>query len=303
MTITLIDDGGGAMTILLRLPSGPRRVPFYARKVAARHFTRLSSRGGKRQLFFVPGAVVKVGLSATERRLLADERERTRAAAEHPFWAGLPATTVSMLGVGFVGWRYQQARLDDYPEITGLLEQRLEACSGLPSRAMADAIAGATPVTRELDKDDRARLTALLSEHTLPASSMHGDLHFFNFVRSDDGFRIIDWEHFDGEGSFVFDYVDFHVSIDFANGSRSWPTTLAAISLDHPAVRRCAEVSGATPRAVRAYVILRKAATILSRRQDANAVVPAERDGLVGALRSAIASVALVAGNIAPMVA
>jgi hypothetical protein len=280
------------MTIPLRLRAGPLSAPGYARKVAARYFTRISRRGGNRQLFFVPGAVLKVGLNATERRLLAEEWERTSEAARHPFWAGLPATSVPVLGAGFVGWRYRQARLDDFPEIKRLIEQRLEACRPLPRRPMADAIERASPAVGELGADDRARLADLLAEFTVPVSSMHGDLHFFNFVRSDDGFRVIDWEHFDEGGSFVFDYVDFHVAIDFLNGSRSWPDTLAAVSPDHPAVRRGAEVSGATPRAVRAYFLLGKVATILSRRQIANAVVPVERDGLVAALRNAISSVA-----------
>ena len=235
---------------------------------------------------------MKLATSLEERGSLAQDSLLTNAAARHPFWRGLPADVVRLFGAGLVARRYRCAKPGDFSTISDIMERQLAACVALPGRRMAEAASWSALVVDDLGPDDRERLAEVLGDEALPASSMHGDLHFFNFVRSRSGFRIIDWEDFDDRGSFVFDYVDFHVAIDQLNGARHWPTTLGALSLDHPALQHAAEASQTTPRALRAYYLMRKVATILKRRAAIGVDNAAERLGLLRAVRNAIAPAA-----------
>lgn len=290
------------MTVFSSNPIGPVHVPPYTERIREKYFTSLGRRGGRRRLYFLPGAVLKLGTNATERGILAAESDRTAAAARHPFWSGLPARVLPVLRTVNVARRYELVTPDDFPAVWRLLDRRLEACADLPPRPMIADVERSEPAVSQLGPSDLARLADLLGPEALPLSSMHGDLHFFNFVRSGRSFRIIDWEHFDDEGSFVFDYVDFHVSVDQVNGTRRWPDTLGALSLDHPAIQRAAAVSGASARALRAYYLMRKSATILRRRAEMMALDGNERRRIIDAIRNAIASLGVVIGHAVPAV-
>jgi hypothetical protein len=282
--------------------SGPKGSSGDPDRIGARWFARLSKRNGRRQLLFLPGVVLKLGLDAPERRKLAIEAERCAAAARLPFWTGLPVRAVTIPGSGFVGRRFRAARPDDLDAVSRVVEDRLDSCARLPRRPMLEDLAHCASVLARLDGAERARLERLFDGQALPETSMHGDLHLFNFVRSDAGFRIIDWEHFDPRGSFVFDYVDFHVAVDHWSRKRYWPDTLGALDLDHRAIRRGAEVSGTSPRALRAYYLLRKVDKRLERHGGAEGLPRGEVEGLVAALRRAIAGIGPAFGDLAPLI-
>lgn len=280
--------------------SGPPTAPGYLGRIGGRTFVRLKKRAGRRQLLFLPGVVLKLGLDASERRTLAVEAAHSAAAARDPFWAGLPAAPVNIFA-GFVGRRFRPVGPGDFPAVARLVEDRLGETAGATQRPIRADLAHCAPALALLDAADRARLERLLDAETLPVTSMHGDLHFFNFVRTGAGFRIIDWEHFEADGSFVYDYVDFHVAVDHMNRSRYWPDTLAALGVDHPAIGRGAAAAGTPPRALRSYYLVRKVATILTRR---GAEVSAqERDGLGAAIRRTLALIGLTLGEATPLLA
>ena len=207
---------------------------------------RVTKNRGRRQLFFLPAAVLKLGFDEPERRALGGEARGSAAAARHPFWGRLPVRVFGLAGTGFVSRRFRPVRLDDFDAVARVVEERLEACHVYPSQPIAAQLGGR--LAGVLGLDDRDRLTQAVDGFRLPQSSMHGDLHFFNFVRAGDGFRVIDWEHFDGDGSFVYDYVNFNVSVDRLNLQRPWPEALAALGPEHPAVRRAAELTGVPAR-------------------------------------------------------
>lgn len=290
------------MTILPSFPTGPAHVPPYTARIRAKYFTSLTRRGGRRHLYFLPGAVLKLGANGTERRRLVAESNHTAAAARHPFWSGLPARLLPILGTIIVGRRYELVTREDFAAVSRLLDRRLQACADLPPRPMIDDVERSEPAVGQLDPSEQARLGELLAPEALPSTSMHGDLHFFNFVRSGGSFRIIDWEHFEDDGSFVLDYVNFHVSVDNVNGPRQWADTLGALSLDHPAIRRAAEVSGTSPRALRAYYLMRKSATILKRRMEMMQLDAETSCRFVEPLRNAITSAAVLSCNAVPAV-
>lgn len=266
---------------------GPRSTPAYSDRVNLKYFTRVSRRGGTRQLWFLPGLVLKVGTSLQERRLLAEESRLTSWAARDPFWKGLAADALSIWGAGLVSRRYRSVSSDHFANVSKILDSRLADSATYPVRPMLDDVPRMAPVISAWSSDDSRRLADVLGDQTLPSTSMHGDLHFFNFVRSRRIYKVVDWETFEGDGSFVFDYVDFHVSMDQFNGARHWPTTLGSLSADHPAVRRAADVAGTTPRAIRAYYLAQKAAKILERRAKMGIDDAVERSGLLMAVRRA----------------
>jgi hypothetical protein len=243
-----------------------RRIPPQQQRLQGRGFFRVRRRGGLRQILFLPGAVVKLGLSAAERRLLAAEVGATAAAARHPFWRALPLRSHNLPGAGVINRRLGSVELADFAAVSGLIEERLEASRDYRRQSMRRQVRTQAALGL-LGAEDRDAYASEIGDETVPESSAHGDLHFWNFVRADDGYRLIDWEAFDPRGSFAFDYVDFHVAVDHDNNGTRWPETLAAVSPGHHAVKRASRVLGVSPRALAAYYRLIKVDTILRRHE------------------------------------
>jgi hypothetical protein len=254
---------------------------------------RVRRNDGRRLLLFLPAAVLKVAFSAPERQLLGAEARGSAAAMRHPFWGRLAVRVFALAGAGFVSRRFGAVRLEDFDAVAHIVDDRLRACQAHPPHPIARQLAGR--LAGVLDPTDRDRLAEAVDGFKLPRSSMHGDLHFFNFVRAGDGFRVIDWEHFDADGSFVYDYLNFNISVDRLNLQRPWPETLASLGADHPAIVRAAEVTGVPPQALHAYYTVLKIDTILARTGGTAALAPAHRRDYLAAIRRALASVGLAA--------
>ena len=268
--------------------SRPGLLPWHQSRVADERILRLSKREGQRQLLFLPAAVLKLGLNRSERRALVVEAERSAAAARHAFWAGLTVGTLAVVRAGLLSRRFPSVQLTDFDAVAQIVEERLEACIPLPRHPIPEELLRRSQALALLDAAERDGLSAMLEGQLLPRSSMHGDLHFFNFVRSGAGFRIIDWEHFDPDGSFVFDYVDFHVSVDHVNRKRYWPDTLDSVDAGHPALQRAAAASGTAPQALLAHYLLLKIDTMIARRGGPGGIAPTEWEDLLAVLRRAI---------------
>jgi hypothetical protein len=274
----------------------PAQLALHQRPMGARPYFRLRLRQGRRHLVFLPGTVLKLALNPSERHLLRAESRATTAAARHPFWRQLAVRAYYFAGVGVATWRFRPVQLADFDAVAATVEDRLEASRGFAARPMQRDMA-ARPVLGLLDAADRHRLDALIEGCELPESSMHGDLHFYNFVGADDGYRLIDWEHYDARGSFVFDYIDFHVAVDHDNARRPWTATLGDVGSEHRAVRKVSRLFGLAPRALAAYYRLIKIDTIMARRGGARRVPQDERAGYRAGLRRLLASATAAAGS------
>jgi hypothetical protein len=261
----------------------PERLPSRQRGLPDGGVGRVSKRSGQRQLFFLPSAVVKLGFSRPERLALLAEARGSVAAARHPFWARLAVRTFGLGGAGFFSRRFDAVRLADFDAVARLVEQRLEDCGAHAAQPMAGHLVGR--LEGLFERQDRERLAAVMDGHQLPRSSMHGDLHFFNFVRAGDGFRVIDWEHFDAGGSFVFDYLNFFIAVDRLNLQRPWTQALAALGPDHPAVRRAAALTGVPARTLLLYFLVLKIDIGLARRGGPDAVPETDRRSCLALLR------------------
>jgi len=246
---------------------------------------RILLRRGRRQLVFLPLGVLKIGRTANERELLGAECRGNSAAARHPFWDGLAVRTTSLAGAGLAMRRYSPVSGDDFPAVTRLVDERLSAMAGFRRRPMIEELE-ARPIMACLDAGERARLAGLVGDASLPQTSMHGDLHFLNFVRDGTGFRIIDWEHFDAGGSYAFDYIDY--SIQFERMSRQrmgWADFLGQLDASHAAIGRVAQLLDVSPRALFFHYLLTRTDITVAR----SATAGADQEALVAGLRRRLA--------------
>lgn len=253
---------GGGMGIdgVLR----PELVPAQQQLIRADRFFRVKRRRGVRHIVFLPGLVLKLGKSRAERRMLTAESAAASSAAGHPFWGELPLRSYRLAGAGVVIRRFRPVELADFDAVSEIIEDRLNACRDYPRRSMLTDVS-ARRLTGLLDDCERARIETLLASEAVPASSMHGDMHLWNFVQTGAAYRLIDWEHYDPSGSFAFDYVDFHVAVDHANTRTPWAETLAGVGPGHRAVQRAAGLLGVAPHALATYYRLTKLDTVLAR--------------------------------------
>lgn len=121
---------------------------------------------------------------------------------------------------------------------------------------------------------------------------MHGDLHIFNLVCSGDGYRLIDWEHFHKDGSFVYDYLDFHLSVLHIGAGKPWHRVLSGIAADHPCIRTVSQRFGIDPRALLAYYLFLKSDTIIARSSRPGLTWDSKFAPLLTCLRAAVARLA-----------
>lgn len=228
-------------------------------------FQRHSLRRGRRQILFLPMAVLKLATTPEEQQLSRREAAGNAGARRHPFWRGLLVRVARIPQVGLATRRCRPAEsVGDLRLISATMEARLAAAATFRA---APALGGLMR-RNALDllcPDLRAQLVTRLAGLRLPRTSMHGDLHASNFVRVGAGVRIIDWEHFDPRGSFVHDYLDFHLDRQRATSGRDWPAFLAGLRPCHPLLARVGARVGAAPAPLHAHYVLMRAAIMQSR--------------------------------------
>jgi hypothetical protein len=151
---------------------------------------------------------------------------------------------------------------------------------------MLTAVAGCK-LFHILDPGERAILEAALRDAQVPMTSMHGDLHHFNFVADGASLRLIDWGHFDPAGSFLFDYLNFHITVMHTNGGGGhWSRTLSMVTPEHAAVSAVARQLGIDSNVLLTYYLFTKIDAIISGR----ARDRSEIDRLLSRMREAIES-------------
>ena len=224
---------------------------------------RQKRRGGRRQLVFCPGLFFKIGRTGPERAMVARECAAARAVAAHPFWKDVPARVYRIPSLGFVARRGRPAAPDDFDALVELVETLFGAALAYPAADTVDSLRG-RPLFGHLDRRERSALVAAASGLRLPRTSMHGDVHVFNFVFVGSRPRLVDWEFFDPEGSFVFDYLDFFISVSAINTDDPWHAIMRRLRTSHPALVAVADRLRLAPRALLAYYLFLKTDTVLS---------------------------------------
>ena len=246
----------------MRPQRSPRYIEHQLRDAAC---FRMSRRNIGRQLIFAPYLVVKVGMNPAEQRRLACEAAASQAAAAHPFWQGGALRAWRLWGVGLAARRGRPARLDDYDRVRAFVDRRLELAGRYPRAAIAALLARA-PLHARLSRERRAALRAVAGDGALPMTSMHGDLHLFNFATLDDGLRLLDWEHFEPAGSFAYDAVDFEMASLREDCGAAWEDFLDALPAEHEVFARVGARVGVPPAALFAYYLLLKTGILVKRR-------------------------------------
>lgn len=220
--------------------------------------------GAKRQLLFLPGFVVKLPMNLRERHSLHAEVGRGREAGRHPLWCDTALRARSLAGMGTISRRCAQVRLEDHGPISRLLTRKLEQSLDYAPAPLPQLLADSS-VWNALPQAERRRLDKRLQGTQLPRSSMHGDLHMFNFVRSDQDYLLLDWEFFDEQGSFIYDFLDFHMTTARLNHDRHWHGFLDGLDADIPAFREASARCGVAPQELLLYYVCTKLDTLSHR--------------------------------------
>lgn len=251
------------MTIEPRAAIRPVRDGSHVQIVPQGKFGRLKRRRGRRQLIYAPGLFLKIGRTDSERQMIAREAGAAQAAARHAFWEDLPIKAYRILHHGVVERRGRPATTEDFDPLVDVVESHLESALAYPP---TDAIEGIErrPLFDRLDEDERRGLSSATRSLQLPRTSMHGDVHVFNFVFVGDAPRLVDWEFFDSDGSFVYDYLDFFISVTSINSDDPWHVIMRRLRASHPALVAVAARLDLAPQALLAYYLFLKTNTIMS---------------------------------------
>lgn len=241
----------------------PTRDGSHVQTIPRGKFGRQKRRGGRRQLIYGPGLFFKIGRTDSERQLIVREAAAAQAAARHPFWKGLPATVYRVLHHGLVERRGRPATPEDFEPLADLVETRLDAALAHPASEVLEGMER-RPLFDHLDGDERRALVAAAGDLRMPRTSMHGDVHVFNFVFVGDTPRLVDWEFFDADGSFVYDYLDFFISVTAINSDDPWHVIMRGLRTSHPALVAVAARLDVAPGPLLAYYLFLKVNTILS---------------------------------------
>ena len=218
----------------------------------------------RRQLFFLPGFVVKVPMTLGGGRVMRSEVDRSQAASRHPLWRDTVLEAWSLAGLGTISRRCAPVRLEDHGAIASLLEAKLERALGFRTAPVPRLLEQST-LWQALPREERRRLALRLRGARLPRSSMHGDVHLFNFVREAGDYRLLDWECFDERGSFVYDYLDFQINVAQLNRDQHWHRLLAGLDAAAPVFKKAAARTGAAPQALLFYYVCTKLDVLISR--------------------------------------
>lgn len=216
-------------------------------QVNTRTLLRVKKRGGGRWLYFVPGLVIKFATTEEERAALLNEGTRADAAKGAQFWAGDVIGNRMLTRSILVTTRHSNATPSDLHLLAGFVDAKLESAADYPMRPALGYLDGGR-FYGTASEGRRRMIAERLDGQRLPQTSMHGDFHFMNLVRSGPRVGVIDWEFFDPEGTFVFDYLDFHFHLE--GGGKDNESFLMGLEPQHPAVGRVAAVTGIDPRAL-----------------------------------------------------
>lgn len=252
-------------------------------------FGRIKKKRGARQLIFAPGLFFKIGRSKAETTNIERECAALQEATRYNFWEPLTGRVYRIPSYGFVGRRFRPATPGDFDRLYETVDGLFEEAMVYPEIEAADGVER-RPLARHLSRAERATLLGLLRGLQLPRTAMHGDLQLFNFVFAGDAPRLIDWEFFDPRGSFVYDYLDFFISITAINTDDSWHTIMRRLNPAHPAVARVAARLEVSPRALLAYYLYVKVNTILSLGGSFTRVSDTFFDDLIAGLRRTLAA-------------
>jgi hypothetical protein len=241
----------------------PIRDGSHVQTVPQGSFGRIKKKRGARQLIFMPGLFFKIGRNVVERSNIERECNSLQRAAKHRFWRPLLSRVFRIPIHGFVGRRLRPATPDDFDRLVETVESLLEASLSYPA---TDAYEGVErrPLFQHLSTAEQKALGKLLSQLQLPETSMHCDVHVFNFVFAGETPRLVDWEFFDPKGSFVYDYLDFFISVSSINSDDSWHTIMRRLGPNHPAIASVARRLGVSPRVLLTYYLFVKVNMILS---------------------------------------
>jgi hypothetical protein len=219
-------------------------------------FFSMSRFRGKRRLVFFPSFVLKIS-RGHHRRLLAKEAANAAAAANNPFWSELAVRYRRLGPFCLASRRYTNVQANECEEITAIADQKLEQAFTLPRLPASHFLAG-NKMIQELTQVEQQSIQQVLGNLTLPATAMHGDFHMFNFARSGEHkFVLLDWEHFEQQGSFVYDHLDFHLSHEMFSQKVDWIDYLAVID-PRPFINTLAARLGARPEALWLFYLLVK---------------------------------------------
>ena len=144
------------------------------------------------------------------------------------------------------------------------------------------------PLFQHLTDEEKKALVARVRTLRLPKTSMHGDVHVFNFVFAGQSPRLVDWEFFDPDGSFVYDYLDFFISVSSINSDDSWHTIMRRLTTSHPAIATVSRRLGISPRVLLSYYLFVKVNTILSLHGTFTRVNDAFFDDCIAGLRGSL---------------
>jgi hypothetical protein len=245
----------------MRPISQPR---YLERQLKEAHCFRISRRDIDRQLVFIPAVVLKIGMARREQHRLALEAQQSQQAAQHPFWKGEALRSWRIWGVGNASRRLRPARVGDYDRVRAFVDQRLKRSVDFDRVSMSSLVA-ANPLHAQLDTARRVALDRALADNCLPRTSMHGDLHLFNFAIAEDQLFVFDWEHFEADGSFVFDAIDFEMANVRENSRESWADFLARLEPDEEAIASVTERLDLEAKAVLLYYLVAKTAILTKR--------------------------------------
>jgi hypothetical protein len=220
-------------------------------------FTYISYRNGRRWVLFAPYVVLKAA-RGSQRVHLAQEARGTRAASRLDFWADLVPPGLALGGRVLARRRYAKVEQDDHAAVAALTRRMLARALAMP-RVSVDRLSSRLPLYRDLPPEHGRHAEGTFTGMTLPLTAIHGDMHFFNFARRGDGrFVLLDWEHFMEAGSFVFDYLEFHVSARCFSAGTGWHDFLAAFDPSDRLVTSLARRVRVEPSALWAFYLVTK---------------------------------------------
>lgn len=229
----------------------------------------------RRQLVFLPGLVLKLVIGSRHRQAMEREAAHAREAAGHGFWSDLALPPHRLPPIGVAMRRHGSVRLEDYRGLNRMLLERLDQARDWHEWRPVDAmIREATHTGRHLPANAPA-----LRDARLPMTSMHGDLHMFNFVRRDRDFGLLDWEWYDPKGSFAFDFIDFRFANMLTNSGQNAYRFMAGLTPDNRTIAFVARKLDIDPWALIIHYVFTRVNTMISRRGGLKGVPADQREG------------------------
>ena len=241
----------------------PTRDGSHVQTVPHGSFGRIKKKRGARQLIFMPGLFFKIGRNGVEMSNIERECNSFQKAAKFRFWEPLLTRVYRIPTYGFVGRRLRPATPNDFDRLVETIETHFDASLEYPEGDMYGGVEN-RPLFQHLTDAERKTLETRLRRFRLPKTSMHGDVHVFNFVFSGQSPRLVDWEFFDPDGSFIYDYLEFFISVSSINSDDSWHKIMRRIGTDHPAIATVAQRLDISPLVLLTYYLFLKVNTILS---------------------------------------